>query len=437
MPTSNDVKKDTKKLIDEISQAIGWRVVDMTNGHYQVVNPDGDSVTTSGTPGQQSTLLRFRDDLKKHLGWDAAKEKRRRQAEAKLRLEADRAKNDAVMAKAVAEAKERHCAEMERLKQTQRPGTKLPNGEVVDYISKPVFFTRIDAIAALETKGRCDCNLRALSETNITRLFEPMHEGDWMYMPHGLDVCIHGNYGDGAHRLEALKRMSDEELIELYGEPGLWFRVTYGVPPEVLDNTDMGKARSHADVLMQHGYKRNPKEVAAALNILIAYDAGTPWRHWSRKVITHRQRLRALKGEYAALVAPGSENTIMTDALRLHKSRMKMTLTSALVFCFLIQREVPYPVWNAFLTPLLTLKDFEDDDPRGALYTNLIKKDRKPTEARQGIRELGMALKTWNKWATGERQELATFKKTEPMPRISKITREIPALASLNTPFNG
>lgn len=436
MPSSNSVRKDQAKLIAEINKAIGWRVFEMGDGHFQVVNPDGDSVTTSGTPGLQSTLTRFRDDLKKHLNWDAEREKQRRLEKSQRALAADIAKNDAAMEEAVAKSAAFHAAEMKRLKQTLPPGSMLPDGQIVDYISEPRFFTRADAVALLRRAGNCNCNLRAISQINVQRLHEPMSAGEWMYMPHGLCLCVHGNPGDGKHRLESLSEMTDEELTELYGKPGLWFRVTYNVPPEVLDNTDMGKARTPADVLMQKGYKVHPKETASALNILLAYDRKVPWRHWSRQVYTHGTRLRALRGDYAALVQPGDSHTVLADALKLHKGAMKMTLTSALVFCFLIQRQVSYPVWEAFVNPLLTLKGFEDEDPRVSLYNNLLKKERKLIEARRGIRELGMAIKTWNKWATGQKQDLATFRRNEPMQSILSITREIPALAALNEPFN-
>lgn len=438
MPTSNSVGKDVKKIIDEIMQTPGWSV-EKIGGHYQVTNPDGQSVTQSGTPGTQTSLDRFEDDLKKHLGWDPRAAKRLRMEKAQAALAAEKEKNDRLLDEAVAKAAERHAAEMERLKGSLRPGTRLPNGEIVDYVSKPVFFTRVDAIAMLRKVTNCSCNLRPISQVNIQRLGEPMHQGEWLYMPHGLLLCIHGNPGDGKHRLKTLAEMTDEELIEKYGENGLWFRVTYNVPPEMLDYTDTGRARNAADVLVQHGYDLNPKETAAALNFLLSYDKGIPWRHWGRQVYTNGMRLNGLEDKYAELVNPGKEHTVQADAWKLHKGTMKMTLTSALMFCFLIQRTVPYPVWNEFLHPLLTLKGFEDiddeDDPRISLYNNLVKNERKAYEARRTIRELGMALKTWNKWATGEKQSLATFKKTEPMPKVLKISREIPALAKLHEPF--
>lgn len=404
-------------VLHQINGKENWKVIRLGADFAEVTNPDGKNVPIPVSKG-----LAAASELLKKIGWDINAQELERQEKAAAAMAADKARAEAAMQEAHERAAAFHRRELELLKDSLPPGSRLPNGEMVDYVTKPRFYTIADAQAALATVNDCMCNLRALSPVNTKRLHEPMANGEWKYMPYGLCYCIHGNPGDGKHRLATLAEMPEDKLVELYGEPGIWFRVTYNVPPDVLDYTDTGKARDGADVLMQHGYKRYPRELTSALNMLLAYDKGVNWKGWTREAFTHRQRLEALRGPYAALTGKP-----LDDAERLHRSKMRMVLSSALVFCFLVQREVPEEAFEQFLLPMLTTKGLQgESDPRTSLRDNLLKKVNNPAEARRAIRELGMALKTWNRCVTGTPQQVATFKKTENMPRVIPLNRKRP-----------
>lgn len=439
--TTYPVRKELSVLVALVERTEGWKVLRLGKDQVDVANPEGRHVQLSLTITTAAQLATAKELLRK-MGWDPDIPERVRKEKAVAAMEADSKQAQERLDRATEQAAQRHAQEVARFRANATPGTVMPGtGELVGFPSEPRFFTHADARAALATLEGSTLNRRRISEANVTRLRRYIETGTFRYSPQGIAYDTEGVLGDGKHRLRALLDVPEEVLAEKYetyqGKAGLWLHVTWNVPSEVFDDVDTGRSRSGEDVLLHHGYDKHAREVSGALNLLLAYDAGVNWRDWGRQVYTNQERLHALRGPYRMLIADAPEgtplekqHTPLADAERLRKSRMKMNLTSALVFSFLIQREVPYPVWERFLMPLLTGKGYEPgDDPRQSMRENLINKQKKPTEARRAMRELGIGIKTWNKWASGLDQDVATFRKNEKMPRVLPSTRDLPDLA--------
>ena len=427
MPASNDVRKDTEALIAKINRAQGWSAVKM-GGHWQVTNPDNDSITSSGMPGTQYSLTKFTDDLVNILGWDEREQERLRKAKAKAALDADREANDRRLAEAVAAADRRYEEEMERLRGASLPGTRLPDGEYVGFQRVIKVVTPFEAQVELKRQEKAPCAKRKVKRGNETDLYDAMRNGHFQFTPEDPVFDEHGCLVQGHHRYRTIARLDPDELQEKYGHPGILLEIVKNAPARLNSVYDTGVSRSPADVLTLNGVPKYEFAVMAAIRMLMSYDnKKIDWRTYSKQKYSRDALQEAFNGPYNGVVGKPLE-----DGLVLKNKPVLMTLSVAMSLSFIAHRDlpvldVPYKheegftttPWAQFRSGLLGGWDLKTGDARKPLRDYLMSGDRN-NQVNSRLFQFFFALKTLDAW-TGKRDVHKL--KIEPNEQIPRFTK--------------
>jgi hypothetical protein len=228
-----------------------------------------------------------------------------------------------------------------------------------------------------------------------------MQEGRWHLSNQGIGIDRNGNLGDGQNRLRA---------CELAGVPFRTLLMT-GLEPEVRDVVDTGVKRSFGDVLAMAGYK-NVSNLAGAVSIRARYQNGVN-RGWGwadtrarGNRFSHEELLQFMEA-HPALVE------LAPRAWQVRKALNHVGLGPIVAFEAMAYETDPASL-AYFRDAVITGGMLRSGDPRLLLRNQLMRRER----AGDSIWTLGMFVKAWNLWVTGEEREVLSLKETEPLPKM-------------------
>lgn len=190
---------------------------------------------------------------------------------------------------------------------------------------------------------------RAIRKNRVATLAQTMVDGKWMLNGEAIKIGEDGRLLDGQHRLAAIV------------QSGVTIRTLLirGVADETFVTLDSGLGRSAADMLRTAGLEASAVAVAALVNLVISYEAGTPaamgGKHIPRTATferfsqdperfseavrdggRHQMRFRAHNRNYAGLLlfmAPESEPFLekVTSGANLDKGAPALALRNFLM----------------------------------------------------------------------------------------------------------
>jgi hypothetical protein len=148
-------------------------------------------------------------------------------------------------------------------------------------------------------------NNRRLIQANVDFLASQIVKGDWKLTHQGIAVSKSGRLLDGQHRLAAVIKA---------GAP-VGMMLTTGLPDDIFDVLDTGRARRASDTLSIAGAK-SPKTLASAVKLKMLYEKW-PERIWvsdSAKCSSHE-----ILANYEAAPLLWDRVVAIADGARLHK----------------------------------------------------------------------------------------------------------------------
>lgn len=427
MPTSNSVKKDQDALLAQVAAAPGW-TVEKTSKHIIIKNPQGISVLTSTTPGQQQVIGILERQLKNELGWDPQALHERRLEDREKAMILDREKNEKRVIEAARAADAKFEAEMERLRGAVPPGTKLPNGEYVGFQRVIKVVTPFDAQVVLKQQETAVCAKRKVKRGNETDLRDAMNNGHFEFTPENPIFDEHGCLVQGHHRYRTIAGLDPDVLQKQYGHPGILLEIVINAPAKLNSVYDTGVSRSPADVLTLSGVPKYEFAVMAAVRLLMCYDDPTiDWRSYSKVKFSRDAMMTAFATKYSGIV-----DKPLQDGLVLKNKPIYMTHSIAMAVSFIVHRDlgvvdVPYKhpegftttKWAQFRAGLLTGYDLGTGDPRKPFRDYLMSADRSHVINSRHI-QFFYALKTVDAWTSGRELLFLKIAKNEAIPRFNK-----------------
>ncbi|MFC8311232.1 hypothetical protein ACFUMJ_23520 [Streptomyces olivaceus] len=250
------------------------------------------------------------------------------------------------------------------------------------------------------------CNPRKLDSSHARRLARDMCNGSWNdYNPDVLSLCGHGAAIQGQHRLEAV----------IISNIPRSFLVARDVPHGAATTMDCGKARSAATALSLVGVEGHRKDISSTIRLLQNYDVErekVAWPAWRSVVYTNAEIVRFFQSKYPDL----PHFLPLMTAL---KSGVYSAPAASLACAYLVHRDGGSASQaHDFFQGLVSGAHLDTTDPRWITRRYF----HSPARPRRGnitsALHLGLLLKTWNLWITGQTWEIANFRATQRMPDI-------------------
>lgn len=225
---------------------------------------------------------------------------------------------------------------------------------------------------------------RKLSLPALAKLKASLLQGEWVVNGEAIKISATGQLLDGQHRLVACV------------ETGINFTtlVITGLPEEVQDTMDTGKARSLADVLTINGVG-DSNNLAALLVALERYD------RWGMKIavagysaypVTVQQALRRFAAEPS-----------LVDAAAEAKKTNRVGLPGKLGGLFLYSfSAIDQEDAEDFFHKLISGEGLERGNPILALRNKLLKMKQDAGSMRNYLEGGAITIKAWNKYRAGE-----------------------------------
>ncbi|MCE3034592.1 hypothetical protein [Streptomyces sp. CMSTAAHL-2] len=273
------------------------------------------------------------------------------------------------------------------------------------------------AAEILEKTRLHGCNPRKLDSSHAQRLARDMCNGSWDdYNPDVLSLCSHGAAIQGQHRLEAV----------IISKTPRSFLVARDVPHRAATTMDCGKARSAATALSLVVVDKHRKDISSTIRLLQNYDVErnkVAWPTWRSVVYTNAEIVRFFQSKYSDLPDFLPLMTAM-------KSGVYSSPAASLTCAYLVHRDGGSTSRaDDFFQGLISGAHLDTADPRWITRRYF----HSPARPRRGnitsALHLGLLLKTWNLWVTGQTWEIANFRATQRMPDIVSADAPCPTQA--------
>ncbi|MEE1730691.1 hypothetical protein ACFCZ4_17515 [Streptomyces microflavus] len=289
--------------------------------------------------------------------------------------------------------------------------TNLASNEV-EALAPRIAYELITPTAAAEiqslTRRHC-CNPRRLDPAHARRLARDMASGLWDEdNPEVICICGHGAVIQGQHRLEAV----------IISDLPRRFLVSRGVPHSASVTMDSGKTRSAAVALSTAGVERYRKDLSSTVKLLRLYDVErktTPWTAWSSSSFTNSEIVGFFQSDYQDL----AEQLPQMNAL---KSALWSAPSASLASSYLLYRDGGEIEVAEFLQGLVSGANLGETDPRWVLRRFFLNPTRNRRGSAVSPHQIGLFLKCWNLWITGETWEISYFRPNETMPLVISVT---------------
>ncbi|MEU3954107.1 hypothetical protein AB0F45_17590 [Streptomyces achromogenes] len=277
--------------------------------------------------------------------------------------------------------------------------------------------TPVAAAEILEKTRLHGCNPRKLDTSHARRLARDMCNGSWDdYNPDVLSLCSHGAAIQGQHRLYAVT----------ISEMPRSFLIARDVPHNAATTMDCGKARSAATALSLLGIDGYRKDVSSTIRLLQNYDverSKVAWSAWRSLVYTNAEIVRFFQSKYADLPDFLPLMTAM-------KAGVYSSPAASLACVYLVHRDGGSTSHaDDFFQGLISGAHLDTADPRWVVRRYF----HSPARPRRGnitsALHLGLLLKTWNLWVTGQTWAIPNFRTSQRMPDIINANEPWPAQA--------
>ncbi|WP_145968974.1 hypothetical protein [Streptomyces hyaluromycini] len=278
------------------------------------------------------------------------------------------------------------------------------------------------AAEILEKTRLHGCNPRKLDSSHARRLARDMCNGRWDdYNPDVLSLCGHGAAIQGQHRLEAV----------IISKAPRSFLVARDVPHGAATTMDCGKARSAATALSLVGVDGHRKDISSTIRLLQNYDVerkNVAWPAWRSVVYTNAEIVRFFQFKYSDL-------PVFLPLMTAVKNGVYSAPAASLACAYLVHRDggsISHA--DDFFQGLISGAHLDTADPRWITRRYF----HSPARPRRGnitsALHLGLLLKTWNFWVTGETWEIANFRATQRMPDIVNASCAVQAQQAFRNP---
>jgi hypothetical protein len=242
---------------------------------------------------------------------------------------------------------------------------------------------------------------RRLRVRHANNFSTTIKRGGWENTGEPVIFAQEGVLNNGQHRLEGIIRSNTSVVMDL----------RFGIPRKAFANTDTGAKRLAGDVLSIMG-STNPFAAAAAVKLLIAYEAGLPDSYTTS--LDNDQILHAFRRW------PDVERAV--DLTHAKISRRGFMNASSNAFTLLALRQVQEPTVIEFLSLVESgLTRAKNDAPR-LLRERLLTDEKLSRGSRTAIVErLALFIKAWNFWCETERPNRLRWSPTEPFPVMQGV----------------
>lgn len=253
---------------------------------------------------------------------------------------------------------------------------------------------------------------RRFSETVADRYADEMLSGNWQLNHQGIGITIDGLLADGQHRLAAIIKADESR-------PGIKvpMMVTYDLPADAGDTVDQGLRRQVAHVLSMRG-EANSFNLAGALRLVAFYESGQAPSGWS-----NFRLLSGATGE-AVLERHPEVRASVRYAARAHAGLALQTALAAAHYVIkMTTSDGQQHVADEFFKQLRTGENLTKGSPVLALRDNLLKQKTRTGLARQrnSLEHFALIIKAFNSYARGDNRVMASWRSTEPVPKVVKL----------------
>src|SRR3954447_16063377 len=250
---------------------------------------------------------------------------------------------------------------------------------------------------------------RPLSRTVVRAFAEAMSRGDWMVTHQGIAFDINGVLVDGQHRLAAIVEADVPVEMTVFTE----------VEEGTFDVLDTGKRRNAADVLAIEGEKSST--MLAAMVRTAWQSQNRPDASWSSgaAAVTNHQIVQTLAAnpKLRDFVAVGERIAAETGMIK----------SAAGAAAYLVEQanKGKKTQLGEWLDGIVEGAGLAKNDPRLVFRRTMFAMARKQAgvvQRRRDTREhVGLYLKAFNAWATGETLNQLRYAAREPVPAITKL----------------
>ena len=243
---------------------------------------------------------------------------------------------------------------------------------------------------------------RPLRKSIVAQYVSEIEEGRWVLTHQGVALDSTPALQDGQHRLTAIVETGQ----------GQWMFVAVGMAPDNFAKVDTGLNRRYADVLAMGGFG-DPFNLGASARLVFIYlnkDFNS-----SHKV-TNAQVLELVSQDvdgFTISMQYGGRTSYGIFAVK----------SAASAAHYLIQRANNKAPVVEFFEGLIEGTGLPSGDPRLALR-RLMANSFREGGRRSGGEHLALIIKTWNAWAEGKELRNLSWKKNEPMPRVTRYERK-------------
>lgn len=378
---------------------VGWPVVYGRDG-WRVTCPDGVAIVIHKTFSDRNAIEACERNLNLH-GFDVA-EKKVKNAEERRRLQRiadDRAENERAIAATVKRAKILNVA----------AGIYGMDEVDINWLMQPhpapvcrkVMMTPEMAEKLLTLNQ----HNRPRKPVQIARLVRHIENGTWMLTHQGVALDTRPFLQDGQNRLEA---------ISIAGTP-VPIYVFVGMDPGAFPVIDTHVVRSTADTLALEGVE-NHTAVAAMLRLVHLYDESAEWLTWNKFQLDNSNAIKMFNANKDLAV-----RAFLDGGRIASRSGARTPRAPAMAGLYLIRRAqgktaLVHPVVEEFVEGLTTGADMKAGDIR-ITYRRVMANFAELRGRRHSGEHLGLLIKAWNTFATGQQRSLLAFRKDELMPR--------------------
>jgi hypothetical protein len=230
-----------------------------------------------------------------------------------------------------------------------------------------------------------------------------LREGEFRCTHQGVAIDSKGSLQDGQHRLTAIF----EEGI------GTFMWVAVGCEPDNFDVIDTGLNRNYGDVLYLSG-ETDVFVLGSTVRLIHLY-LTRDYIAWGKSKISNHMVMEAFRKD------PNGHREA-TRMGRVLTANIPLTRTAGGAAFYVISRVNKANVVEDFFDGLASGAGLSREDPRLTLKRMLERKAR-DRERAFAAEHLALTVKCWNAWAEGAEVRQFSWKRTEDMPRVTKLER--------------
>jgi hypothetical protein len=243
---------------------------------------------------------------------------------------------------------------------------------------------------------------RPLNKALVSQYKEAIETGVWRVTHQGVALDSNQTLQDGQHRLTA--------IVETGQAQQMW--VAVGMDPANFTAIDVGRNRKFADVLAVEGYT-DTHNLGATARLVYIYS----FRDFvSTHKVTNAQVIDLVDGD------PDGFSRALSMG-RAIQGGISMSRTAAGAGYYLIRKVNPTMMVDDFFESLITGENLPTGDIRPRLIRVMANSQRTKLR-RTGPEQMALLIKTWNAWAEDRSMETLAWRKSEAMPRVTRVNKE-------------